>query len=82
MPNNRLIIVITVIIIIKIIITVIVIMIIQVRIMVDKLERSTNYGPSIYDMTSTRRGEEGVRLRWTGEGRGSPMWTSTQKIKI
>jgi len=52
-PNNRLIIVITVIIIIiKIIITVIVIiiMIIQVRIMVDKLERSTNYGPSIYDV--------------------------------
>src|SRR6218665_1791975 len=36
-------------------------------------------------MTSTRRGE-GVRLRWTsagGGGRGSsPMWTSTQKIKI
>src|SRR6218665_2593560 len=35
-------------------------------------------------MTSTRRGEE-VRLRWThvDGGRGSsPMWTSTQKIKI
>src|SRR6218665_3026585 len=35
-------------------------------------------------MTSTRRGE-GVRLRWThvDGGRGSsPMWTSTQKIKI
>ena len=35
-------------------------------------------------MTSTRRGE-GVRLRWThvNGGRGSsPMWTSTQKIKI
>src|SRR6218665_2613203 len=35
-------------------------------------------------MTSTRRGE-GIRLRWThvDGGRGfSPMWTSTQKIKI
>src|SRR6218665_581946 len=34
-------------------------------------------------MTSTRRGK-GVRLRWTHvEGKGSsPMWTSTQKIKI
>ena len=35
-------------------------------------------------MTSTRRGE-GVRLMWThvdGGGGSSPMWTSTQKIKI
>src|SRR6218665_3805299 len=32
-------------------------------------------------MTSTRSGE-GVRLRWTGGGGSSPMWTSTQKIKI
>src|SRR6218665_2473037 len=35
-------------------------------------------------MTSTRRGE-GVRLRWThvdGGGGSSPMWTSTQKIRV
>src|SRR6218665_100836 len=35
-------------------------------------------------MTSTRRGT-GVMLRWThvdGGGGSSPMWTSTQKIKI
>jgi len=33
-------------------------------------------------MTSTRRGE-GVRFRWTHvDGGSSPMWTSTQKIKI
>jgi len=36
--------------------------------------------------TSTRRGSgEGVRPRWThvdGERESSPMWTSTQKIKI
>jgi len=35
-------------------------------------------------MASTRRGE-GVRLRWThvdGWRGSSPMWTSTQKIKI
>ena len=39
-------------------------------------------GPSIYDVHTEGRG---VRLRWThvDGGRGSsPMWTSTQKIKI
>src|SRR6218665_2457329 len=39
-------------------------------------------GPSIYDV-NTEGG--GVRLRWThvdGGGGSSPMWTSTQKIKI
>jgi len=39
-------------------------------------------GPSIYDVHTKGKG---VRLRWThvNGGRGSsPMWTSTQKIKI
>ena len=39
-------------------------------------------GPFIYDVHTEG---EGVRLRWThvDGGRGSsPMWTSTQKIKI
>src|SRR6218665_1309601 len=41
-----------------------------------------NKGPSIYDVHTEG---EGVRLRWTyvDGGRGSsPMWTSTQTIKI
>src|SRR6218665_3559038 len=41
------------------------------------LYKCTCMGPSIYDVHT-----EGVRLRWTGEGWSSPMWTSTQKIKI
>ena len=39
-------------------------------------------GPSIYDVLTEG---EGVRFRWThvDGGRGSsPMWASTQKIKI
>src|SRR6218665_2351847 len=41
-----------------------------------------NMGPSIYDVHTEG---DGVRLRWThvdGRGGSSPMWTSTQKIKI
>src|SRR6218665_2516372 len=36
--------------------------------------------PSIYDVHT--EGGAGVRLRWTRGGGASPMWTSTQKIKI
>ena len=41
--------------------------------------KNKQLGPSIYDV-HTEGG--GVRLRWTGGGGSSAMWTSTQKIKI